>query len=76
VRSGDLLFADGLRDKHPDMPAALLMAAAASRHVSPARRRGPPGPPALVEAQLPLNLLRPLVFGLLILFAYYAPTSR
>ncbi|HEY5546016.1 MAG TPA: polysaccharide biosynthesis C-terminal domain-containing protein, partial [Gemmatimonadaceae bacterium] len=75
---GILLFADAIRAKHPDMPAALLMACLLLPVTTLLLLEGAvlQGFQRYVEAQLPLNLLRPLTFGLLILFGYYIADIR
>ena len=70
---GILLFADGLRDKHPDLPLTLLVACPLLPVATLLLLEGAvlQGLHRYAEAQLPINLLRPLTFGLLILIAYF-----
>ena len=70
---GIVLFTEALRAKHPDLPETLLVACAMLPLATLLLLEGAvlQGFQRYVEAQLPLNLLRPLVFGSLILVTYY-----
>ena len=67
------LFSDAISTKHPGLPGALLVACLQLPVVTLLLLEGAvlQGLQRYVEAQLPMNLFRPLVFGLLIGVATY-----
>jgi O-antigen/teichoic acid export membrane protein len=70
---GIVLFSDRIAMKHPDLPRALLVACPLLPITTLLILEGAvlQGFHRYVESQFPLNVLRPVVFGILILFAYF-----